>query len=125
MKYLIILLALFFLGCDNKKSNTSNPIKKQNKIIIKGEDFNLTFKNKKLIYPKKRVILLFFNKSSYSLEEEKILKRLNLTFHKTNNKFLKSYFKIRYYPTIVILDKNQTIKYENFTPYEILKAEGL
>jgi len=68
--------------------------------------------------------LLFTDSSFYSLEEKKILKKLKLTFYETNSTFLKNYFKISIYPTIVILENNKTVKFENFTPYEILKTEG-
>jgi len=139
IKYLAFSLFLvLFIGCEQHKNNNNKEInhtipknkgniqkETQNEIIIKGKDFNLTFKNKKLIYPKKRIILLFYKNDLYSIEEEKTLKKLHLNFHKTNNKTLEKIFHIKYYPTIVILDHNKTIKYENFTPYEILKAEGL
>ena len=39
------------------------------------------------------------------------------------SEYLKNYFHINTYPTIIILDKNKTIRYENFVPYEILKEE--
>ena len=105
---------------NNKKTNTKN----DNILIIKQNDFNLTFKEGRLVYPKKRTVLLFYNDGFYSKEEEKVLKKLNIKFHKTDNEFLKKYFKISCFPTIIVLDQNKTVKFENFTPYEILKAEG-
>ncbi len=132
MKYLILIIAIFFIGCEqktkktyNKEKNISNITKNVNKtaknFIIQEKDFNITFKNNKLVYPNKKIILLFYDNNFYSKEEIKVLRKLNVKFYKTNNEFLKKYFKIEYYPTIVILDKNKTIKFENFTPYEILK----
>jgi len=56
--------------------------------------------------------------------QENVLKNLNVTYIKTNNQYLKNYFQIQKYPSIIILDKNKTVKFENFVPYEILKAEG-
>ena len=133
MKYLIILSIILFIGCEKKENNQQDvktsktqiikPIKKD-ETNIKIKDLTLTFKKNKLIYPNKRVVLLFSDDKIYSKEEARILKKLNTKFYETNNKFLSTYFDIKYYPTIVVLDKNKTIKYENFTPYEILKAEG-
>ena len=133
MKYLIILSIILFIGCEKKENNQQDvktsktqiikPIKKD-ETNIKIKDLTLTFKKNKLIYPNKRVVLLFSDDKIYSKEEARILEKLNTKFYETNNKFLSTYFDIKYYPTIVVLDKNKTIKYENFTPYEILKAEG-
>jgi len=136
MKYILSVLMIFlFIGCDkHKKYSHSNNIKikesnntktyKKNLFTIKVNDFNLSFKKDKLIYPNKKMVFLFYDNNFYSKEEEKILNKLNIKYYKTNNKFLINYFNITYFPTIVILDKNKTIKFENFTPYEILKTEG-
>jgi len=137
--FYISTIILLFSGCEhnsntkntqinknkeikNTKINISKP--KNDTIRIKEKDFNLTFINSKLVYPKNKMILLFENNSLYSQEEEKILKKLNIKFHKTENKFLANYFKIIYYPSIIILDKNQTVIYQNFMPYEMLKTQG-
>ena len=135
MKYFILLLPIFlFLGCNKKtKINEANNTKEINitkkeykfKTIILDKNFTLKFKNDKLIYPSKKTVLLFYDKNFFSKEQIKVLQKLKIKFYKTKNKFLKKYFNINYYPTIVVLDKNKTIKFENFTPYEILKAEGL
>ncbi len=137
--FYIFTIIFLFTGCEhnsNTKNNQTNKNKtiknietniskhKNNTLIIKEKDFNLTFVNSKLVYPKNKLILLFDNNSLYSKEEEKILKRLNIKFHKTENKFLANYFKIIYYPSIIILDKNQTVIYQNFMPYEMLKTQG-
>ena len=138
-----LVIILLFSGCENnsKKKDETKPHKeikkeiikpkikniskpKENKKIIKENNFTLTFVNSKLIYPKNKMVLLFDDGSLYSQEEEKILKKLKITFYKTKNRFLQNYFKIDYYPSIVILDKNQTIIYQNFMPYEMLKTEG-
>jgi len=136
MKIFYFLIILFIIGCESNSHNKNTKKKENNQIKtttittkngnteIYINDIKLVFKNNKLIYPKKRVILLFGNNQLYSKEEEKVLKKLKLKFYKTNNNFLEKYFNITIYPTIIILDKNKTIKYENFTPYEILKAEG-
>jgi len=136
MKYIFFLILILFIGCqsntkktEKKENNISinNNIQKkenQNLIIIKDGNLSFKFLNNKLLYPKNKTILLFKDNSFYSKEEERILKRLNLKFFISNNEYLKKYFNITIYPTIVVLDKNKTIKYENFTPYEILKAEG-
>ena len=130
-------IVLLFTGCEhnsNKKAPKLNKTvkttetniskAKENKNIIKEKDFNLTFVNSKLVYPKNKMILLFEDNSLYSQEEEKILKKLKITFHKTKNRFLENYFKISCYPSIVILDNNKTVIYQNFMPYEMLKTEG-
>ena len=140
MKYILPLFFILLLnGCNNskiskpkeqnltKKTNVKNnktPTKLSNIITIKENNFELKFKENKLIYPKERMILLFENNSTYSKMQEVVLNKLNLKYYITNSPFLVKYFKIENYPTIVVLDKNKTVKYENFTPYEILKAEG-
>ena len=136
MKYIFLLMIIIFLGCNNNK-NTHKPnvtkitqkskkkLQKNNEITyIKDGNLTLKFKKSTLIYPKNKTILLFSDDSFYSKEQKRILQKLNVHFYKTDNLFLKNYFKITIYPTIIVLDKNKTVKYENFTPYEILKAEG-
>ncbi len=81
--------------------------------------------NNGYLYSDKKLILLFCDNSALSKEQIKILKDLNLSFTISDNKTLKKILKISILPTLVIIDKNNTIKYENFTPYEILKEEGL
>ena len=146
MKYILwTLIIILISGCTNQKNSHDNTLqtnntkengiyeeknnkktkaKNNNITIIKQNDFNLTFKDNKLIYPPKKMVLLFYNDGFYSKEEEKILKKLNIKYHKTNNEFLKKYFEINYFPTIIVLEQNKTVKFENFTPYEILKTEG-
>jgi len=138
--FYFLIITILFTGCEHNsntkikevnknkpemnisKSNIQTP--KENKITIKDKDFNLTFVDSKLIYPKNKMILLFVNNSLYSKEEEKILKKLKISFYKTDNKFLENYFKIVDYPSIVILDKNKTVIYQNFMPYEMIKTQG-
>ena len=143
MKYILaFILVVFFSGCEkknkhpkiaeNNETNNStivktNPKLKKNKnviTIIKFNGFKLKFKNNELIYPKEKTIILFDNNNTYSKAQEMVLNKLNVKYFKTNTIYLEKYFNIQYYPTIIVLDKNKTIKYENFTPYEILKAEG-
>ena len=143
-KYILTFILLFLItGCNNNKNeekNTKNKtknitqninknnVKKEggNRIIIKLNDLNITFTNNKLVYPKNKTILLFEDNTTYSKMQEEVLNQLKLRYTTViNNKFLENYFNIKIYPTIVILDKNKTIKYENFIPLEILKAEGL
>ena len=133
IKWIVILI--LFIGCNHhtkkeqiiqkNKNNLTNKkpiIKKENIKIISLNDFNLTFKNNKLIYPSKKIYILFYNNSNYSKMQEDALKYLKIKYYKTNNSFLKNYFNIKIYPTIIILDRNKTIKIENFTPIEILKG---
>lgn len=143
MKYILTLFTLiFFISCtNNEKSNNKNlennesnitvtikhKIKKENPdniTYIKLENFKLEFNNSTLIYPENKTVLLFENNNTFSKAQESVLNKLNLKYYKTNSPYLEKYFNIKYYPTIVVLDKNKTVKYENFTPYEILKAEG-
>jgi hypothetical protein len=133
MKYLFLAVALIFFGCsdhNNKQTQEKQPqttqkqTKNENKTkIIQLQDLNLTFKNDKLIYPQKRVVLLFKNNSKYSKYQEEVLKKLNVKYYTTDNEYLKNEFNITILPSIVILDKNKSIKFENFTPYEFLKEE--
>ena len=140
MKYILPILLILFIGCNKKathtnehnitktstESNNTKNLKQKNIniITIKENGFNLKFKDNKLIYPDQKMVILFYDKNFYSQEEERILNKLNVKFYKTRNQFLINYFNITYFPTIVVLDKNKTTKFENFTPYEILKTEG-
>jgi len=135
MRNIIFAIALLFFGCsnhNNKQKNEKQPQsekkiknieKKEKNFTIILKDVNLTFKNDKLIYPQKKVILLFKDNSKYSKYQEKILKKLKIKYISTNNEILKKEFNISVLPTIIVLDKNKTIKFENFTPYEFLKEE--
>ena len=136
MRFLFIIL--LFLGCDKhntkkeeilqkqKELNVTQKIQKkrvrENVIFIKLKDINLSFKKNRLIYPKQKIYLLFNDNSNYSKMEERALKYLKVKYVKTDDKYLEKYFNVTIYPTTVILDKNKTIKLENFTPIEILKG---
>lgn len=137
MRYIFFIVLIFFIGCNNNtKKETNNQIHNQtqqqtktykktdenNTTVITINDCNLTFKNNKLIYPDKKIYILFYDNSKYSKMQEDVLKYLKISYCKTNNKFLEKYFKITIFPTTIILDKNKTIKFENFTPIEILKG---
>jgi len=115
---------LLFSACSNDKQTNKTPKTHTDVKNIKIGELTLTFKKNKLIYPINKVILLFENGNTYSKAQKAVLKKLNVLYYSTNNDYLKNYFNVQTYPTIVVLDKNKTIKYENFTPYEILKAEG-
>jgi len=108
----------------NKTVTDINKTKKSDVTVIDFKNFKLEFKKNELIYPKEKTIILFENNNSYSKAQELVLKKLNVKYYKTDSVYLKEYFGIQTYPTIVVLENNKTVKYENFTPYEILKAEG-
>ena len=92
------------------------------KVVLNNLD--LIFEDNELIYPNEKVVLFFDNNTTYSKAQELVLKRLKVKYIKVSSKFLQDYFNITFFPTIIVLDKNKTIRYENFVPYEILKAEG-
>jgi len=142
IKYILPIFIVLFLGCNSQtqksiKENNSSKINKTEKnvdkyrgeretqkIIIELNDINLTFDKNKLIYPKEKTVLLFEDNSTKSNMQKIVLDKLKVKYIATDNPYLKNYFKIKTIPTIIVLDKNKTIKYENFVPYEILKAEG-
>jgi len=142
LRYILVGILVFFVSCSKEQSqkNETNITKKTNTNIknyekkfvqeknaikkIKLNNFELIFKDNKLIYPNKRVVLFFENNTTYSHAQKLVLKRLKIKYIKANSKFLQNYFNITIFPTIIVLDKNKTVKYENFVPYEILKAEG-
>ena len=140
MKYILFGALIFFVACSKEQSNSNGinitkkvdaNIKNYEKVQEKGftkkiviDNLELIFKNNKLIYPNERVILFFENNSRYSKAQELALKRLKTKYIKVDSQLLKDYFNITIFPTIIILDKNKVIRYENFVPYEILKAEG-
>ncbi|MEO1942392.1 MAG: hypothetical protein ABGW77_05810 [Campylobacterales bacterium] len=137
---LSIILLLGGEGCQDRKKEqildlppaessgeslplSSNPIQSKITIYQVGE-YNLTFKNHKLVqYPPKRLYLFFIDGGKYSELEERFLQELGIPYLLVEDPDLDEEFNISIYPTIVILDRNRTIKYEGFTPYEILKAE--
>jgi len=150
LKYILVGILIFFVACSKEQSNkhetnitkkTNTNIKNSEEKVIQDKNFTkvqeknstkkitlnnleLIFKDNKLIYPNEKVVLLFENNNSYSKAQELVLNRLKTRYIKVNSEFLQSYFNITLFPTLIVLDKNKTIKYENFVPYEILKAEG-
>ncbi|RUM57252.1 MAG: hypothetical protein DSY40_01030, partial [Nautilia sp.] len=68
-------------------------------------------------------ILVFINNSTLSKEQIEELKKNKINFFKTSNKELENYFDIKIFPTLIIIEKNKTKKYEGFIPSEILKYE--
>jgi len=104
----------------NSKGDSNAP----KTIIYQLGDYNITFRNGKIIrYPRKRLYLLFSDGSRYCRVEEQFLKELHIPYYVIKDADLNNKFKISIYPTIVILDKHREIRYEGFTPYEILQAE--
>ena len=139
MKYILPFIFIILFTACSKNSNSEqthtvnetnktvtdiNKTKKSDVTVIDFKNFKLEFKKNELIYPKEKTIILFENNNSYSKAQELVLKKLNVKYYKTDSVYLKEYFGIQTYPTIVVLENNKTVKYENFTPYEILKAEG-
>jgi len=142
LNYILTFILLFLIsGCSKNVKTEENhitaetnqtqytqkadtKIKNGNITVVKFDNFELKFKKNTLIYPKQKTVILFENNSSYSKAQEMVLKKLSIKYYKTDSTFLQNYFNIQTYPTIVVLENNKTIKYENFTPYEILKAEG-
>ena len=124
MKYILPFLILFFIACEKKEDKKIEVnLTQQPKNIIKKID-GLTFVNNKLKFEKREILLICAEENEKCLEEADILKDLKVKFTLTTDEFLIDYFNIETFPTILIVDKNIT-KYEGFTPYEILKVEGL
>ncbi len=133
MKYILTFIFIILItGCNktaktktNSDNNKTVTIKKTDEVFIVNIDsLQLKFKNKSLEPVNTKTVLLFDNNNTYSKAQEAVLNKLQIVYHKTDNQYLEKYFNIQNYPTIIVLDKNSTTRYENFTPYEILKAEG-
>ena len=138
MRYILVVILVFFVACSKESNKNEVNITKKTNVNIKNKalqeknstkkiilnDFELIFENNKLVYPNKKVVLFFENNNTYSKAQEVVLKKLKTKYIKANSKFLQDYFNITLFPTIIVLDNNKTLKYENFVPYEILKAEG-
>jgi hypothetical protein len=130
LPFILMFLTISLIGCskkEEKKSTLTKTITDKNGNTIKIvslKEFNLTFKNDNLVYPNQKRVILFCDDSKTCKSQEEILKKLDVNYSKTYNTFLMEYFKIENIPTTIVLDKNKTIKYEGFAPYEILKAEG-
>jgi hypothetical protein len=133
LKYILTFIFIILItGCNKKEeraqntdiNKTSTSIQTQNTYSVTLDGLTLVFKNSKLQPVKNKTVLLFEDNSTYSKAQEAVLNKLNIKYYKTANPHLETYFNIENYPTIIVLDKNSTTRYENFTPYEILKAEG-
>ena len=140
MKYLIIIL-LFFIGCENKPQNQrekqilKEDILPHKKVIVKDEKEipsikieNLIFKklnNSKLEYNfQNNIILLFVNNNKFSSIQIEELNNSNQKFYIIKNNIIKRFFDIKTYPTMIITkDNNHSKKYEGFIPNTILKYE--
>ncbi len=125
MKFIIGIFILFFIGCDKKSSNStkkvyiSDVIQEENQ-IIRLDDLEFIKNGNKLEYNfDKPKVLLFFDNSKSS--KNQLLELQNIKYYKANK--IANYFDIKIFPTIVIINKNKTKKYEGFIPYEVLKYE--
>ena len=133
MKYFfIIFLFFYFVGCDNKKNinsqqteiTISNETIKSQPKIIKVDDLEFIENNNTFSYHfENQVILFFSDDSKESKLEQKELKSLNKKFYIIKKPKLIEFFKIVKYPTILIIDKNNTKKFEGFIPAIMLKYE--
>jgi len=136
MRYFLLIL-LILIGCSDKNQkkekiyiedvvkinelNNSNVVKNN---IIKIKDLKFYEKNNSISYNFEKIkILVFINGDKYSNLQIKELDKTNVKYYIIDNEKLKQYFKIKEYPTILVIDKNSTKKYEGFIPYEILKYE--
>ena len=133
MKYIFFTLYFILLvGCNNhstdnkKKEIKSNISKSLKKKILKNFNNKLIFfeQNREISYKiEKKQILVFINNSTLSKEQIEELRKNKIDFFKTSNKELENYFDIKIFPTLIIIEKNKTKKYEGFIPSEILKYE--
>ena len=136
MRYFLLIL-LILIGCSDKNQkkekiyiedvvkinelNNSNVVKNN---VIKIKDLKFYEKNNSISYNfEKPKILVFINGDKYSNLQIKELDKTNVKYYIIDNEKLKQYFKIKEYPTILVVDKNSTKKYEGFIPAEILKYE--
>jgi thioredoxin-related protein len=133
MKILIYLFILFLIGCNNKKDNNTpktniqkdiNKTKsKTQKTIIQIDDINFSKKNSISYDFKTKKMLVFIDNSKNSKLQIKEINKSKQKFYIIKNKDLIKHFKIKSFPTILIVDNNSTKRYEGFIPYEILKYE--
>jgi hypothetical protein len=127
LRYILLIFSLLLIGCNNQtnsKIKTQPELKIQSKIIVKFP--NLVFKEKDntIFYETNTTnILLFTNNNKLSQEQKKEFINNKINFYSIKNDKLKEYFNIDIFPTIIILDKNSTKKYEGFIPNEVLKYE--
>jgi ribosomal protein L33 len=132
LKYFLVVVLILFIGCgDDKKTKIVLEEDKKNndeKIVIQNFDKNLTkdliFKENKLVYNSDyKLILLFLDDSDLSNEQLSHIKRLNRDFFVIDDKQVLEYFDILEFPSLIILEKNSTKKYNSILPYEVLKVE--
>jgi hypothetical protein len=140
LRYILIIFSLLLIGCNNqttskKAHSESNEtvslietqpiiVKKQIKTIAKFPNLIFKEENNTIFYETNTTnILLFTNDNKLSLIQKEELTKYKTDFYSINNDKLKKYFKINIFPTIIILDKNSTKKYEGFIPNEVLKYE--
>jgi len=132
LRYFIIIFTLFFIGCNDSASDKQNIQNSNSNVIEKKEPIeiakfpNLIFKEKNntIFYETNSTnILLFTDDSKLSTAQIEELNKSKRTFYLIKNKKIMDYFGINSFPTIIILDKNSSKKYEGFVPNEVLKYE--
>jgi len=135
LRYFLIILILLLSGCENNNSHkvviqkqkaetkTNTKIETE-KELLKLPTLVFKEKNGKISYETNTTnILLFVDNSNLSLAQQEELNRSKRKFYIIKNIKLLNYFDVKKFPTIIILDKNKTKKYEGFVPNEVLKYE--
>jgi len=140
LRYFIIILALFFIGCNNTNSHSEKKEVKNNKTITKkvvrpiktistteiAKFPTLVFKEKngKISYETNTTnILVFTDDSKMSNAQIKELNKSKRNFYIIKSIKLLNYFDIKKFPTLIVLEKNSSKKYEGFVPNEVLQYE--
>jgi len=149
LRYFLFLIFIIFIGCGNEEDKKETKVVKSVKVVdskkeikkviqkpevviekIKLKSFDnkdsveLKFKDDKLISKfDKRVVLLFLNDSTLSKEQLSYMKKTKKEFFVVKNEEVLNYFNVLHFPTIIILDKNETKRYDSILPYEVLKIE--
>jgi hypothetical protein len=132
LRYILLIFSLLLIGCNNQttskkihsENNETIMVKKQIKTIAKFPNLIFKEKNNNIFYETNKTnILLFSNDNKLSITQKEVLNKNKIHFYSIKNDKLKKYFNINIFPTIIILDKNSTKKYEGFIPNEVLKYE--
>jgi thioredoxin-related protein len=131
LHYFLALVFIVFIGCSDKKETKiiiEEPKPVVEKIEITNFDKNSTiefiFKEDKLVSNfNKKLILLFLNNSALSQEQLSHMKRTKKDFFIVKNAKLLDYFNVLEFPSLIILEKNSTKRYNSILPYEVLKVE--
>jgi len=140
LRYILFIFTLLLIGCNkttyqkesdkstetNKiiSTNSKPKIKKEIKIIKKFPNLVFKEKNETIFYETNTTnILLFVDNSNLSIAQKEELNKSKIDFYIIKNIKLLNYFDIKKFPTLIILEKNKTKKYEGFIPSEVLKYE--